>query len=96
MGQNGEMEEITYWGLTVVKWPLNLTVNWRFRFSTCELIHFSLRKPKGTIIFLRALGVNIKNFSRPREYTPGFEPPWEMCLERQEWIKVEQHCWYRI
>jgi len=35
----GRMKQIPYWGLQILEWPVNLTVNCNFLLDACELIH---------------------------------------------------------
>ena len=69
--QEDDIKQVLYWGVTVLEWPVNLTLVWWFLLGACELIHlFVMRKP--AVIVLNMLTANIEKLDAQVTWRMGF------------------------
>jgi hypothetical protein len=56
------MKLVPYSGPTVLKWPVDVIVIWRFSLGACELIHmFVLKEKKTAGIMLKIIGASVRH-----------------------------------
>ena len=70
------MEQVRNRGPTVLEWPVNLTLIWRFVRGSCVLIHTSVcQETKTAEIMLKILGATVQNLVERATQPSGYFHP---------------------
>jgi hypothetical protein len=59
------MKQVSYWGPTLMQWPVTLTVIWRFLLGACELTHIFACKERKCSNYAENIRRHRKKFKPP-------------------------------
>lgn len=78
--QKGDLNQVPYWGRTILEWPLNLSVICHFLLVACKLIHIFVRSEKCSN-YAQNIRHRRKKFRRPADHVPEICAPlvWQSC-----------------
>jgi hypothetical protein len=62
--ESRQVKRVLQWGLTVLQWPVNLTVIWPFLLGASELMHSFIFKGRTSLIMLKISDATIENVAR--------------------------------